>query len=215
MNLPKNHLKMSIGLMVALAVTVVFSLSSFAAPDLPASAVDPLLAQDCTGTLTFKKGTVTVNGNAAQTGATIMSGSVVSTTSGHAFVELGALGRVELSNHTTVVIICAGNTLTVRSQCGGKTDIEVKQGQVTAGSETIVAGQEKEFSGPVVFTSTGTVDMEIECEGDKGGGGLFTGPGLWGLLALIGIGAAVAIGIAVGDEDSGGVAAPPVSPARP
>jgi len=214
MNLPKNYFKLSVGLLVAVAITVVFSLRSFAAPDVATYLVDPVLAQDCTGTLTVKNGSVSVNGNTVQTGATVISGNIIATsTGGTAIIDFGALGRVEIGEGTAVTLTCTGNTITVRANCR-KTEVEVRRGQVTAGNEVIPAGKEKDIDGQVDVTATQGSDFKVECEGNKGGGGLWKGPGLLGLLALIGVGAGVAIGIAVGDEDSSS-AAPPVSPARP
>ncbi len=51
-------------------------------------------------------------------------------------------------------------------------------------------------------SSTGSANIVVDCEPRTGGGGAFLGPGLLGVLALIGVGAAVATGIALGDEDS-------------
>jgi hypothetical protein len=78
-------------------------------------------------------------------------------------------------------------------------------------TETLTAGQKnKETYGDSVYlTSTGGVDVKVECEGRKAGG-LFIGPGLLGLLALIGIGAGVAIGVGLGEGDI----VPPNSPIR-
>ena len=101
-------------LSLALAVTVssVFSLRSFAAIEATARTVEPI-AQTC-GTLAVKAGTVTINGNIAQTGATVMSGSVVSTGAGEAVIDMGPLGRIEIGDHTTACH-CEGGQLRVRT----------------------------------------------------------------------------------------------------
>lgn len=61
----------SISLVLAIAVGSVFTLRSFAATEANKSTGERA-AQDCTGTLTVKAGQVTINGNAAQTGATLL-----------------------------------------------------------------------------------------------------------------------------------------------
>ena len=213
MKLAKGYLKALLSVVLAVTVTSVFSLRSFAAIETKDSKAEPI-SQDCTGTLTVKGGSVTINGNAAQTGATVMSGSVISTGSGAAVVDLGPAGRVEVGDHTTATILCVGGSVEVRTSCS-KTKVEVKKGQVDVKSpktETIAAGKSATFDGSVDATAAAGVDMEVECVGKKAGG-LFVGAGLVGLLALIGVGAAVAIGVAVGGESSSSNA--PSSPTRP
>jgi hypothetical protein len=75
-----------------------------------------------TGTLTAK-GPVDVNGNRAKTGATVLNGSVIQAfTGGHASIELGALGRVEIEPHTTITLNMVGNGLEISlNQCGSVT----------------------------------------------------------------------------------------------
>jgi hypothetical protein len=197
--------------MLAMAVMMVFTLRSFAAPEVSKVLVDPVLVQDCTGTLSVKSGQITINGNVAQTGATVMSGSTIATgSSGKAVIDMGALGRVEIGEATTVTITCVGGALQIRSSCT-KTEVEVRSGSlnITAPTTaTLGAGQEAKYDGSIEATSSGAVDVKIECEGRKSGAGPFVGAGLIGLLALIGVGAAVAIGIAIGDEEG-------VSPTSP
>jgi hypothetical protein len=215
MKLPTKYLRAMLSLVMALTVTSVFTLRSFASIEPRTDAAD--FAQDCTGTLTVKDGTVTVNGNAAQTGATVMNGSVIATTSnGRAEIDFGGAGRVMLGRGTTVTIDCAGGTLSVRSTCSGKTEIEVKSGSanVTAPStDTIAATKQGRYNGPTAFTVAAGSVIEVDCEGSRRGAGLFVGPGLVGLLALIGVGAAVAVGVAVGEGDTGTAGVPnPSSP---
>ena len=210
MNLPASYLKALLSIVLAVAVTSVFSLRSFAAIE---GRMAGAMVQDCSGTLTVKGGNVTINGNPAQTGATVMTGSIISTGSGEAVVDLGPAGRVELGDHTTATIICVGGSIEVRANCS-KTKIEVKRGQVdvkTPKTETLTAGKSETYDGPVDATAPAGVDMEVECVGRKAAGA-YTGAGLLGLLALIGVGAAIAIGVGVSDNDSDSRAS---SPARP
>lgn len=206
-----RYAKAILSLALAVTVTSVFSLRSFAAIETPTGAVEPN-AQTC-GTLTVKAGTVTINGNTSQTGATVMNGSVVSTGAGEAVIDMGPAGRIELGDHTTATVICAGGSVRVRTTCD-KTKIEVKAGQVaveTPKAETLSAGKTETYDGAVDASAAAGVDMEIECVGKKRGG-LFVGPGLIGLLALVGVGAAVAIGVGLGEGDISSAPSSPVVP---
>jgi hypothetical protein len=98
-------------------------LSSFAASTADAideSITDSLLvSQAPTGTLTAK-GPAIVNGNEAKTGATVADGSVIQTrTGGHAVIELGAAGRVELDPITAVTLSMTSNSINATlDKCG-------------------------------------------------------------------------------------------------
>ncbi len=212
MKLLLSYPRASISFVLATAITTVFTLHSFAAPDVAKLTVEPNLMQDCTGTLTVSSGQVTINGNAAQTGATVLSGSIIATNSnGKAIIDLGAVGRVELGNNTAITLICAAGLLQIRSRCS-KTEFEVRSGTLDVKNprtESLVAGKEETYHGDVDATSVGGIDVKIECDGGKAGG-LFIGPGLGGLLALIGVGAGVAAGVAAG----GGEEVTPSSPVR-
>jgi hypothetical protein len=196
-------LKASTTVLAVIALTTVFSLSVFAAPNLPLQA----------GTITVR-GSVSVNGNPVQTGATLMSGNTITTGSdGNAVVDLGSAGRVEVRDGTTVTITFTDNSVQIQTSC--RTEIEVTRGTVQVTSpttDTLNAGQDKTYDGGVNASATGGADIVVDCEGLKGGGGAWLGPGLIGVLALIGVGAAVATGIAIGDEDSVDVVGP--SPIR-
>jgi hypothetical protein len=211
MKLRTSYQRATISIALAMAVATVFTLSSFAAPEVSKAVVDPVLAQDCTGTLTVKVGQVTINGNAAQTGATVMTGSTIATSSnGKAIIDLGALGRVEVGDNTTVTLTCTAGSLQIRSNCT-RTEVEVRKGSLNVTSPTagtLAAGQKATYNGGVDASSTGGIDVKVECEGRKVGAGPFVGPGLIGLLALIGIGAAVAIGVAVGGGDDSPASSP-------
>jgi hypothetical protein len=202
MNLRTSYQRASISIVLTMAIATVFTLRSFAAPEVTTPIVDPTLVQDCTGTLTVKGGTVTINGNAAQTGATVMSGSTVATGSGEAIVDLGALGRVEIGDNTTVTLTCSAGSLQIRTNCT-KTEVEVKKGTLNVTSPsagTLNAGQKQKYNGGIEANAAAGIDVEVECEGRRGAGPFIT-PGLLGLLLLIGAGAAIAGGIALGEGD--------------
>ena len=214
MRSPLRNLKTLLSLMLAVTVTSLFTLHVYAAdtPKVPVN--DPVAVQDCTGTLTIKSGKVLLNGNEAQTGATVMNGSVIATgDNGRVIIDLGAGGRIELGHHTTLTVDCAAGTIHGRTTCGGKVRIEDRAGQVNVTVpkvETILPNKHETYDDPAEFTAPGGSSILIEC-GSRKAGGLILGPGLIGLLALIGVGAAVAAGIALGNGDTSAVGRQPVS----
>lgn len=225
MDLRFRSIKAILSISLAVTVTTLFTLRAYATVEnkVPAStnvAAAPAIGgelvtgQNCTGTLTVKSGGVTLNGNPAQTGATIMTGSVVATgDNGSVIIDLGALGRIELGHHSTATINCAGGVIQVLTNCGGKVHIESHNGNVevkSPKSETIAAGKGESFDGPVEFTAGSGASVSVECGGASHTGGLI-GPGVLGLLALVGVGAAVAAGITVGSGDTSSSSRPPVS----
>jgi hypothetical protein len=213
MKLRTRYSRTAVSLLLTMAIATVFTLHSFAAPEVNKSAGESIPPQDCTGTLTAKSGQVTINGNTAQTGATVLTGSVISTGSnGKAIVDLDAVGRVEIGDNTTVTLTCVASLLEIKTSCS-RTEVEVRRGTLDVKSpktETLVAGKNVHYDGGIDATSTGGVDVKVECEGRKVGG-LYVCPGLLGLLALIGVGAAVAAGIGTG---GGGESAGPSSTVR-
>ncbi len=210
MKLRPSYPRASISLFLAIAVASVFTLRSFAAPEANKSTGETA-AQDCTGTLTVKAGQVNINGNVAQTGATVMTGSVISTSSkGNAIIDLGALGRVEVGDNTTVTLTCVAGSLEIRTNCS-KTEVEVRRGAVDVRApkaETLSAGKKQKYDGAIDLTASGGVDVKVECEGRKVAGGAYVSPGLLGLLALVGVGAAVAAGVAAGSNEASTASSP-------
>jgi hypothetical protein len=195
-----------------------FSFSSFAAPDLSTIVLAPVPPQDCTGTLTLTKGTATINGNPAQTGATVLSGSQVATgPDSAAVIDFGSAGRLRLGDQTIVQPLCVNNEIKVRLSCN-KTEVDVTSGQVTAGSVTVTPGSDKSFGAGTEVTASSGADFGVECEGRRffgvAGAGDTVGPGLAGWLTLLGLGAGVATGIALGGDDGDGLL-PAVSPVQP
>jgi hypothetical protein len=207
MKLPNNLYRGLISVVLALAVTMVFSLRSFAAAETrDRAASSPAASEILTGTLTVRGGLVRINGNEAPTGTTVLGGSIIATEANtEAMIDLGDAGRLEVGSNTTVSLAGAAGMVQLKSDCPGKTEIKVSKGTVEVTSprtETITAGHEGEYDGEVTYNPSPDAVYKIECE-RRGGGGYFVGPGLIGLLALIGVGAAVAIGIAVGNAEGG------------
>jgi hypothetical protein len=121
---------------------------------------------------------------------TVLTGSVITTGSnGHASIELGTLGRVELAHDTTVTLqllgsvidatlnLCGKVTVTVPTGITGrvtipqqeKTHVKVVQGKVTVKYDTnkervLVAGDNKEFDDATLVTSDGGPALfEVYC----------------------------------------------------
>lgn len=109
MRIPRIHYRGWLSVSLSLALAATFSLSSFAASAVSditdEELTDSLLvSQAPTGALTAK-GPVLVNGSEAKTGATITTGSVIQTrTGGHAAIELGAPGRVDIDPITAITL---------------------------------------------------------------------------------------------------------------
>src|SRR5687768_7605760 len=98
-------IKAPLSLLLVTALMISFSFSSLA-NSAPAATGEDAIAESITfmqaptGTLTAK-GPVDVNGNRAKTGATVLNGSIIQAfTGGHATIELGALGRIDIEPHT-------------------------------------------------------------------------------------------------------------------
>jgi len=124
MRITKIHYRAWLSGLLSLTLVTFFSLSSFAASEV-GDATDEaitdslLVSQALTGTLTAH-GPVLVNGNDAKTGATITDGSVIQTrTGGHAMIELGAPGRVELDPITAITLSMTSNSINASlDKCG-------------------------------------------------------------------------------------------------
>lgn len=120
----KVHYRAFLGVLLSFALVTAFTLSSFAA-SVVSDTVDEGLSDDIlvpqalTGTLTAR-GPVLVNGNEAKTGTTVTDGSVIQTrTGGHALIELGAPGRVELDPITAITLTMTPTSIQASlNKCG-------------------------------------------------------------------------------------------------
>jgi hypothetical protein len=145
---------------------------------------------------------VNVNGNVAQSGQTILTGSILNTSSdGIAIVDFGAAGKVEIGSGTTVTLTCVAGLLQARSNCS-ETKVRCYSGSVNVSqpkTEVVAAGENHDYDGAVEATGAAGAAWFVACQTDPPKTGMI-GPGLIGLLALIGIGAGVAIGVAAGGD---------------
>jgi len=127
MKLKRNSIKAPLSLLLVAALMISFSFSSLA-DSAPVAATEESISESIsflqapTGSLTAK-GPVEINGIRAKTGATVLNGSIVQAfTGGHATIELGALGRVDIEPHTTITLNMIGQSLEVSlNQCGSVT----------------------------------------------------------------------------------------------
>lgn len=146
------------------------------------------------------QGQVTVNGNLAQTGLTVLSNSLIATgTNGRAFIDLGSLGRIDLRASATARLVFTKSSINLISQCP-HSKIRVTRGVVSVTSpkqESIVQGNAKSYDGPTELHTAGATDFVVDCGGPDlaapvllGGG--TTGGIIWGIIGLsgaIGVGA--------------------------
>ncbi len=124
MKLHRKNIKAPLSLLLMTALIISFSFSSLA-DSAPVAAGDDgisagiIFQQAPTGSLTAK-GPVEVNGIRAKTGATVLNGSIIQAfTGGHATIELGALGRIDLEPRTTITLTMVGNGVEISlNQCG-------------------------------------------------------------------------------------------------
>jgi hypothetical protein len=233
--------------MLILSLTAALSLSSLAAPQLvdrtgvPVSldlpVVDELVAaQGPSGTLTGV-GEIKVNGNPAQTGATVLSGNTIETgRDGDASIEMAQLGRVQLRPSTEIKLtmesgryevlvedcgsvtatVPAGVSAVLRMAESQLTEVAVTRGEVrvrAGGSDEVLkAGESKTFQGGIEsVTASGDAIFTVNCcECEVPGAGLIW-PGFWWVLGAAATAAAIPIAIEVGDED----VPRPISPIRP
>jgi hypothetical protein len=208
---------------------VVFTLFSLfiVSPAAPASAAQAGAQLTVSGT-----GTVRVDGVVAATGATIFSGSRVTTATGASAVVTSGGSRVTINTDTDAIVTYAGGFMRADVICGsatgtpaagstaeiithGDTSVFVQTGtvRVQAGGKTVdlVANQSETFQGGVHITSSGASSFDastILCSCLCAAPAVFpvaAGAGfpLALLLALIGGGAATAIIIATnGGEET-------------
>lgn len=174
-----------LSLALALTLTTVFSLSAFAAP---LGGNDSYASSTLAGMLTGT-GRVTINGNAAQPGATILSGSIIETgKDGMASIDLGPLGQIELQPNTSVMIVMApGMVQMVVDRFGavsqslpagvvGRVKMQsqaarfsVARGHVevstSSGQQALNGGEENSFNGASEAVISADTSFHLESEG--------------------------------------------------
>lgn len=229
---------------LALVMASVFAFSSFAASnaretdsrETAAGRFDNMSSMPA-GKLTGT-GRFTIDGEAAQPGASVLSGSVIATgPDSVATVDLGSLGRIELRPNTTIRLSFAGNAVSVSLDNAGSiaqslpagvtgqvvlpsksAKVSVARGEVavksSGNSRTLRAGEESMFDGAAEATSNGDVVFVAEGSQSQTKGGsapsrsTYVSAGYVGLLAMAGVASAVGLGVAFGGDSSSAGTAP-------
>jgi hypothetical protein len=238
MGSPKPTIRAVVSLVLAFVVASVFTLSSFAASTKKGPTggnvggrIGKTLLDAPKGRL-VGTGRVTIDGDEARSGATVLSGSTIATaTDGNAGIDLGSLGRFELQPNTTITLMFTPNSVQVRMNGGGLTahtlpgvtcrvtllstytKVIVASGEVkvnSAGTDrNLVSGQESRFMqgseattmGESVFTAEGDSDRRVAAA--THGGGRTVSGGAAGAITLAGLAGGVALGVALGSNNSG------------
>lgn len=226
-------------LLFVIIVTVVFSARSLAASGFSTvsmlfSEEEPKDEREVLGTLTAT-GHVTVNGNEARTGATILNGSRVATgPDGDALIDLRALGRIQLRPDTEIKLILASGSCQVEIiRCGSLTqtvpagvsaearrmepglmEVAVLPGEANVESVNsddqvvIKSGENRVFNEFERVMARGETTLTLNCcDCEIPAAGFILPLGGWwgGAAALTGAAVGVGVGVDTGDED------PPVS----
>jgi len=222
----------AISLALTLAVASVFALSSFAAStsreaasagrldDMPSAPAGKLM-----GT-----GHFTIDGEEAQPGASVLSGSTIATgTDGNAVVDLGSLGRIELRPNTKIKVTFANNSVSVSLDHAGSmaqslptgvagqlilqgARLSVVRGEVEVNSagnaRTLHAGEQSTFNNPAEVITTGDAVLVADRSSDKNGEGQapshgrYVSGGVVGVIALAGVATAITAGVIAGSDNS-------------
>ena len=236
MGSPKPTVRAVASVALAFVVASVFSLSSFAASTRKGPTggnvggrVGKTLHDAPAGRL-VGTGQITIDGDEARSGATVLSGSIIATgTDGNAAIDLGPLGRLELQPNTTITLMFTPSSVQVRMNGGGLTahtlpggvtcrvtllskynKVMVASGAVkvdSVGTEKLLAsGQESHFMFGAEATTTGESVFTAESESDRrvatatSSTGRTVSGGVAGVIGLAGVAGGVAAGIVVGSN---------------
>jgi ferric-dicitrate binding protein FerR (iron transport regulator) len=225
-------------LALALALASVFALSSLAASNARETAPIETSAgrlDNMPGAPAGKlmgTGRFTIDGEEAQPGASILSGSTVATGSdGNAVIDLGSLGRIELRPNTTIKVTFANNSVSVSLDRAGSiaqslptgvagqlilqgARLSVVRGEVEVNSagnaRTIHAGEQGTFNGTAEVITTGDAVLVADAssgrnaEGSAPPHGNYVSGGTVGVIAMVGAAAAITVGVIAGGGSNGG-----------
>ena len=226
----------AISLALTLAVASVFALSSFAASTSREAATAGRLDDMSSAPAGKLMGTghFTIDGEEAQPGASVLSGSTVATgQDGNAVVDLGSLGRIELRPNTTIKVAFANNSVSVNLDRAGSmaqslptgvagqlilqgesARLRVVRGEVEVNSggnaRTLHAGEQSTFNNPAEVITTGDAVLVADRSSDKKeddqtpSNGKYISGGVVGVIALVGVATAVTAGVIAGSGNSRG-----------
>lgn len=230
----------AISVTITLAVASVFALSSFAASNAREAAPGETSAgrlDDMSNAPAGKlmgTGHFMVDGEDAQPGASVLSGSTVATGSdGNAVIDLGPLGRIELRPNTTIKVAFADKSVSVSLDHAGSmaqslptgvagqlilsgehARLSVVRGEVEVNSagnaRTLHAGEQGTFNNPAEVITTGDAVLVADRSSDKQEDdsapthGKYVSGGTAGVIAMAGVATAVTVGIIAGGGNSSG-----------
>ena len=155
------------------------------------------------------RGDVTLDDSPVSTGATVQAGQTISTTKGEAIIDLGTRGRIVLGPNSKIQLLMTDDSVRViciKDPCrvhvlAGNVQIEGNYKLVLKEDERTLLHSGDEA---IMLTSSNlTINYQAKTS--------MKGPGKIGVISVMGIGAAVAAGVAVGNGDTGSIARPPVS----
>ncbi|HEY3135762.1 MAG TPA: hypothetical protein VGL29_06910 [Blastocatellia bacterium] len=227
--------RVAISTVLALVVTSVFTLSSLAASNInhnptgekAVSRVSKLRLDAPAGKL-IGTGRITIDGEEVPTGATVLSGSKIATgPDGNATIDLGPLGRIQLSPNTTVTLVFSNNSVQVDMSGGGtvaqwlpsgvdghmragnpQVRFVVIRGQVEVRSarstRKLFAGEAGTFNDPAEAFASGDATLVAEVGGsrDNPGGAVPRSGGISvgraGVVTLAGVASSFALGVVAG-----------------
>ncbi len=227
--------RVAISTVLALAVTSIFTLSSLAASNINHNptgekAVSHLgkLRLDAPAGKLIGTGRITIDGEEVPTGTTVLSGSKIATgPDGNATIDLGRLGRIELSPNTTVTLVFSSNSVQADMSGGGtmaqwlppgvdghvrvgspQVRFLVTRGQVEVRSarstRKLSAGEAGFFNDPAEAVASGDAMLVAEAGGsrDTAGGGVprsgRISVGRAGVVTLAGVASSFALGVVAG-----------------
>lgn len=238
MKVPEAKHRVAISIVLTLAVTSIFTLSSLAASNINhnptgekvVSHVGELRLDAPAGKL-IGTGHITIDGEEVPTGATVLSGSKIATgPDGNATIDLGSLGRIQLSPNTTVTLVFSSNSIQVDISGGGtmsqwlpsgvdghvragfaqvryvviRGQIEVRSAHST---RKLYAGEAGTFNDPAEAVASGDAMLVAQVGGSRdtaGGAGPRSGRisvGTVGVVTLAGAAGAFALGVVAGRND--------------
>lgn len=228
MTISTAKLKAAISFALALVVASVFTLTSFAASkrsEWPPgkNSVAPVGKNSLDGPTGKLIGTgrLTIDGEEAPSGTTVLSGSTIATgPDGNATIDLGSLGRIELRPNTTITLVLSSNSvqvdmgregtlaqwlpLGVEGQVRTRSEqvrFSVTRGQVEVKSarstRNLSAGEAGTFNDPAEAVASGDAMLVAECgaTNDKAGATSTASPS-GGTISAGPVGVAILVGVA-------------------
>ncbi|HJY84996.1 MAG TPA: hypothetical protein VKK81_28430 [Candidatus Binatia bacterium] len=176
---------------------------------------------EASSAILMASGEVDINGYRAESGATVLSGSQVTTRRNSiASVDLGPLGRVILRPDTSIQLNLAPGTARVKTQAE-HIRVVVLHGELSIvsgrGNYALADGEDIEFAGAIEAIPAGGTVFTVQNQGTNPAPGQdpnqtgtnpppkkkkYTYPPWWGYVAFAGVAGGIAAGV-IFDNDNG------------